>query len=442
MNIKYGFKSIIKNKFLSLVLIIQLICIFVGLYNIIDYNQKIIYLSDKIEKAYTNRSIYRFATDDINYVDYYNNPQEVLDMVKDFSESNEYTFTITAPSWLEVKVFNGFRKFEYANAKNTPYETLDKEQYTVVNSFLVNENSFSTYDVQLDEGRFFTKDEYYSLIDGVLPVILGSDYKGTLNIGDKIEYYYGKKFFEGKVVGILKKNETMPIKYDDTNTRANGNVSPNDYKLNNSIIVPFGNNVKLNEILASQAMYHNFFIFNSSKYTKEEEREILEKVESIYEKTTGIKQSVKSFDKVITKELDKYKNMKDSYSLATIIAILFSTVTIIVAMLNSIDKRKKEFGVYIFSGATKKDIIKVVFFQMILIVILAFFISCIMLTIYFRIFEIDTLAIGSGTEFRSIKVGNGSIILIFGILYASLASIIPIRKIFKLDISELLRRDD
>ena len=160
MNIKYGFKSIIKNKFLSLVLIIQSICIFVGLYNIIDYNQKIIYLSDKIEKAYTNRSIHRFATDDINYVDYYNNPQEVLDMVKDFSESNEYTFTITAPSWLEVKVFNGFRKFEYANAKNTPYETLDKEQYTVVNSFLVNENSFSTYDVQLDEGRFFTKDEY------------------------------------------------------------------------------------------------------------------------------------------------------------------------------------------------------------------------------------------------------------------------------------------
>lgn len=439
MRVKYALKSVKSNKAFSLVLILQLICIFIAMYNIIDYSNTINYLSEKVEKIYANRSIYRFGYDEESFFTI-NNQDEGLKLIKELSDSEEYIFTIAAPTEIPVILFDGYRQFIYQNCPII--ETQDKQRYTYINSFSVNKNALDAYNVELESGRYFKESEYEQLEEGVLPIILGHDYKDIFKVGDIIEYVMINDIYKAKVVGILKEDETIPIKFDNNNVEANGNVDSNNYNLNGIMLIPYGENTIMNKLNISNVFWYNFVLLDSSLEDKRKDS-ILNEIEDKIENTIDSKFNRKSYDKEITLELDKYKELKANYSLTAIVAIVFSAITMIVSMLNSIKKRKREFGIYISCGATMKDIIGIIFFQMIAMVVIAIISTIIILKIYFLYFEIDSFyLVFDSVEFRTINYKIIGLMLLFGVFYSSITSIIPLRKLSKLDIHELLRKDD
>ena len=439
MRVKYAWKSVKSNKAFSLVLILQLICIFIALYNIIDYRDTINYLSEKVEKIYSNRNIYKFSYDEETIFSI-TNKDEALKMITELSDSEEYIFTIAAPTEIPVILFDGYEQFKYVNS--TLFQTEDKQEYTYINSFAVNKNTLNAFNVELESGRYFEESEYNEFDDGVLPIILGNDYKGIFEVGDTIDYVFINKICKAKVVGILKEDETIPIKFNNISVEANGNVDSNNYNLNGLMLIPYGENTTMNILNISNIFWYNFVILDS-KLEDERKDSILTEIEEKIENTINSKFNRKSYDKEITAELDKYKELKGNYSLTAIVAIVFSAITMIVSMLNSIKKRKREFGVYITSGATMKDIVGIIFFQMIVMVIIALIITIAVLKIYFIFFEIDSFYLFfERVELRTINFSIIFIMLVFGVIYSSIASIIPLRKLSKLDIHELLRRDD
>lgn len=439
MRVKYALKSVKSNKAFSLVLILQLICIFIAMYNIIDYSNTINYLSEKVEKIYANRSIYRFGYDEESFFTI-NNQDEGLKLIKELSDSEEYIFTIAAPTEIPVILFDGYRQFIYQNCPII--ETQDKQRYTYINSFSVNKNALDAYNVELESGRYFKESEYEQLEEGVLPIILGHDYKDIFKVGDIIEYVMINDIYKAKVVGILKEDETIPIKFDNNNVEANGNVDSNNYNLNGIMLIPYGENTIMNKLNVSNVFWYNFVLLDSSLEDKRKDS-ILNEIEDKIENTIDSKFNRKSYDKEITLELDKYKELKANYSLTAIVAIVFSAITMIVSMLNSIKKRKREFGIYISCGATMKDIIGIIFFQMIAMVVIAIISTIIILKIYFLYFEINSFyLVFDSVEFRTINYKIIGLMLLFGVFYSSITSIIPLRKLSKLDIHELLRKDD
>lgn len=439
MRVKYALKSVKSNKAFSLVLILQLICIFIAMYNIIDYSNTINYLSEKVEKIYANRSIYRFGYDEESFFTI-NNQDEGLKLIKELSDSEEYIFTIAAPTEIPVILFDGYRQFIYQNCPII--ETQDKQRYTYINSFSVNKNALDAYNVELESGRYFKESEYEQLEEGVLPIILGHDYKDIFKVGDIIEYVMINDIYKAKVVGILKEDETIPIKFDNNNVEANGNVDSNNYNLNGIMLIPYGENTIMNKLNISNVFWYNFVLLDSSLEDKRKDS-ILNEIEDKIENTIDSKFNRKSYDKEITLELDKYKELKANYSLTAIVAIVFSAITMIVSMLNSIKKRKREFGIYISCGATMKDIIGIIFFQMIAMVVIAIISTIIILKIYFLYFEIDSFyLVFDSVQFRTINYKIIGLMLLFGVFYSSITSIIPLRKLSKLDIHELLRKDD
>ena len=435
MRIKYALKSVRNNRAFSLVLTLQLICIFIALYNIVDYREKINYLIEKVEKAYSNRSIYRFSYDEEESIltNIIHKKDEGLQMIKELSDSEEYIFTIAAPMEFPVILFKGYQQFKHKNS--TLFQTEDRREYAYINSLSVNKNALNAFNVELESGRYFEESEYSELEEDILPVVLGYNYKKIFKVGDTIEYVFVNDIRKAKVVGILKEDETIPTDY--TNIYMGRSVNAKNYDLNGIMLIPYGENIPMNRLDISNVFWYNFVILDS-KLEDTKKDDILNEIEEKIEDTIEIKYNRKSYDKEITAELDKYKELKESYSLTAVVAIVFSAITMIVSMLNSIKKRKREFGIYISSGATMKDIVGIIFFQMIAMVIIALIMTIVLLKTYFVFFEVDSISLGHDRINFSIIFK----ILIFGVIYSSIASIIPLRKLSKLEIHDLLRRDD
>ncbi len=435
--IKYVLKSIKNSKIISIMIVMQFICLFIALYNIFYYSNTVNNLSEKVEKVYSNRSIYRLVSDE-------EAPKEidtakVIEGINILSENKDYKFVLSAPEEFRVKIFNGYEKFMYEGCTEI-FKAKNGEEFTMLNAFLVNKNALETFNVELDEGRYFKPEEFYQK-EGILPLILGSGYKGIFNIGDKIEFCsQDNSFKEAQVIGILKEGESMPTKFDTFNVKFNANVSPNNYILDNSIVVPLNFNSADGFFMVSYSFFYNFIVMDkdldiNKKYS------LLNEIEEYAEKNFEIKYVRKSYDNEITAELNSNKRFKDRAIKTTIIVVFFSTITMIVSILNFINDRKREFGVHMLSGASIKNIAYMIFLQILLLTLIGFILSMIVLKIYFRYFEIDKMLIADiGT--RKLEIDIMCKLIIWGIAYSSVISILPLKKLLSLGIKDLLRRDD
>lgn len=439
MKIKYSIKALKNNKFLTFILTLQLFCGFYSFYNIFDYQKRVNEENDKVNRVYAGKSIYRLIQNEEMFYDSFENYNKFIKTIEEIGDSRELAFTIAAPHSFGIEIFEGYEKFK---VDGSLLFKINNKTFCQFNSVFVNKNALTTFQVEVEEGRLFNKEEYLNNNDNVIPIILGYNYSKYLKVGDIINHSVGLNTVKAKVIGILKKDQSIPLKFDTWNVKLNADVSPNFLKLDNQIIIAYGPGFEDGDFFSGHAMYYNFISIDKG-LGRENQQQILDKIKAYIEEATGVRFNLKSYDKEVTAELDKYNSSRKTYLYTTLTILLFLSITIVVSMLNSINKRKKEFGVYFFSGATMKEIILIICFEMIIMSVIALIASVGALYIDFNFLDPAVeQKYDPALQLRRLDFSIIGLLFVGGIVYSIITSLVPINKLRKLSVSELLRRDD
>lgn len=141
-----------------------------------------------------------------------------------------------------------------------------------------------------------------------------------------------------------------------------------------------------------------------------------------YFNENGFNPNIYTVNRTINKLLEQYNNR---FLINLFVGILISIavfITFVVSILDSIEKRLKEFGIYIFSGASINNIIKIIFIEILSIVFISF-----------NLFVILRFAI-----FKTINLNYLFLLIIVLTIFILLTIIIPILKIKSIKIKDMI----
>ncbi len=110
-----------------------------------------------------------------------------------------------------------FRDCSYCMAVASDYDEVTISKIKELNLYMkpievyqFTDHEFDGKRLELSEGRYFTKDEFdHAYSNDYVPMIMGSDFKGVFNIGDKIIYENNVNYDEAMVVGFLKEKSAF-----------------------------------------------------------------------------------------------------------------------------------------------------------------------------------------------------------------------------------------
>lgn len=266
---------------------------------------------------------------------------------------------------------------------------------TNVKFLYVNDHFFKYFDMDLAEGRFFNREAYTSNSE-IVPVILGDDYRGVLNISDTFVDISGITY---KIEGFLNDN----MSYIDI-------MATRDFiNLDNMMLIPLNENK-----LISNTDYDA--VINRAYLAPEDESGIYDIVNYAADLNTysfAYKSMSEQIEYVI---MDKEKWIQTQLFLALLVA-LFTIISSIVTFLQFIERSMYEFGVHYLNGATNTDIMMRIVFQVVPFIIVGDIVSL---------------------TFSSFNF-SGWITIIASIFLLIIVCIIPVLKIYRLEVTSILR---
>lgn len=320
----------------------------------------------------------------------------------------------------KIKGLKDLVKDEYRN-----YEGEVISDYAA--TLMVNYDFISGYDLEIDEGRGFIEEDFkLDYRKENIPIIIGKDYKEKTKIGDV--------FKENVVAGYEGEGENFKVISKDINYEIVG------YYDNNAIPTIFSKTSFIERIrltdsfmilpTVKDSQYDNEIIalddlgcfvelgnINNLKYIEERIKPILEEYELI-STVQYIKDEYTSVKEVLLRDVI------NSVVLGGILTFL-SIIGLMSVLIGEIRDRKKEFGIRLSYGATTMDICK----ELIIEVLLMLSIS-------------SVLSLGGMFLKNPLTVLNIRIIvynIIFILILSLLIGIIPIVKLRKANVIELMR---
>ncbi|MGL5479173.1 MAG: hypothetical protein ACRDCB_09075 [Clostridium sp.] len=352
MNLKFIWEGISKKIGFSILTVVQfvvaIICIFIAFQTINDINKS----TDNVKDSFSNGVYYkidnRISQNELNAFNKDTIDKDISELIKiknKLNEDKEIRFLSAESNEVMIK------KDETINNTIVTYEPIKykNHDYLRVQGLCVNEE--------------FLKDMNYKFISGGVgdfqrksnefPIILGSSYREKYKVLDTINSIdliadSNIQEIKMKVVGIL----------DSGNYVYENGIMAEGKLLDNTIIYPFNDGVlkkerkdeRMEGIVKSSLVNHisaGYLVTQNREYINEISNELLE-----------YKYKFKLVD--LNDSIKEYKNeIKDSLSpviVTSIIVILFSLISVIIVMINSISKDKREYGINIMVGATLKDI--------------------------------------------------------------------------------------
>ncbi|MGL4990258.1 MAG: ABC transporter permease [Sarcina sp.] len=288
---------------------------------------------------------------------------------------------------------------------------------------MVNESFYNNYGLNISKGRGFEKDDFY--VNGItenIPIILGEDYIDLVEIGDVFESGFpdlSTTEYKGfdvnfEVVGFYKHND-IPLLGGHASTISSDIVYSDGFG-----IFPLVNDIIAINYQPRIISYGTFIDVGN----KENINTILDRLSSTIQSPYS---SISYMD--ISYNFNSVKNAltKNVFNanLLGISLTLLSLIGVDAIMYGRIEERKKEFGIKISCGATKKTIILEILLENLFLCILSTLFALISIKINYP--NLLTL---------KMVLGNLSLTLIMVIFI----SILPILKFKKLNIIDALRR--
>lgn len=239
----------------------------------------------------------------------------------------------------------------------------EKGGYIYRNNILgLDKNFLSFYSFPISKGRNLTKDDYKDKNN--LPVVLGSNFEENYNLGDTISIE-NKAF---TIIGFIKK---------DTKFLQEGNIFTDSLiNLNDYIIMPIYF-YDLNDI--DKVSFMKSFIFNKPNTLTIDDLEINEKIKEL-----SLDYVVRPFNDIMKLFYNSTKGPAKIKIINSILLLFITMSGLVSSAIVSLLKRKREFGILIALGASKKSILLQVILENTLLVIFSFILSILQFAFYGR----------------------------------------------------------
>lgn len=290
-------------------------------------------------------------------------------------------------------------------------------------SVTVNKDFYEHYNLNISKGRGFTHNDFkINPFKENIPLILGEDYLDIVKLGDTFDFACPDfTTYEQvgipltyEVIGFYSHND-IPILGEHSDTLASDIVYSDAFGIS-----PIVENITAIGY-ESQVAQHGAFVDIG---ISENLNVILERLKPIAQKDNCSISTKHIKDDFLTLKESLSKNIFSSKLLGFSLTLL-SLIGVAAIMFGRIEERKKEFGIKIASGATKKTIMFEVFLENFLLCIGSTALALICIHINYK-----------GLLSTKLIVSN----LLLTILMVVLVSILPLLKIKKLNTIELLRR--
>ncbi|GIM33865.1 ABC transporter permease [Paraclostridium bifermentans] len=318
---------------------------------------------------------------------------------------------------------------------NLGYSKLNNKKKNLVEVKEYDKNAFESYQAKLKEGRFPTNNKEIVISESAIPLInkkIGDNI--TLDIGKRLsadgknlydpivwdhETIVNKKSKDFKIVGIMNKSRydigndvVSAITYLDLNSKSKNDrlkigVSANKpkeiYKISESIAKNLG--LKEEE-------------FNSSNLDEKENH-------------NGVNYKNLSFNEPLLrlKGASAYANIDKTISIAIFIVIALVVICTMATVYNSFSistsERRKQFGVLNSIGATKNQVMKLVFIEAIIVSLIGIPVGLIIGT-----FAIDLVLKLIQVSFNNSQIGNLNLRLVYNPYIIVLSALIVLFTIF------------
>lgn len=318
---------------------------------------------------------------------------------------------------------------------NLGYSKLNNKKKNLVEVKEYDKNAFESYQAKLKEGRFPTNNKEIVISESAIPLInkkVGDNI--TLDIGKRLsadgknlydtivwdhETIVNKKSKDFKIVGIINKSRwdigndaVSAITYLDLNSKSKNDrlkigVSANKpkeiYKISESIAKNLG--IKEEES-------------NSSNLDEKENH-------------NGVNYKNLSFNEPLLrlKGASAYANIDKTISIAIFIVIALVVICTMATVYNSFSistsERRKQFGVLNSIGATKNQVMKLVFIEAIIVSLIGIPVGLIIGT-----FAIDLVLKLIQVSFNNSQIGNLNLRLVYNPYVIVLSTIIVLFTIF------------
>lgn len=421
-NLKHSINDILNKPFLSLIMIIQMS---IGLLFFYNGTKIIISNIDKvklIKNAFEVNQIYRIEdlSDQESLLEVKKLEDDFVDRMnkfeKELQNAEDFYCVRLNNNPISIEKFDGCEEFANFNIIN---EKLDGKEFSCVNAVNGDKNYFRTFKFEVEEGRYFTDKDFVRSPN--IPIILGNDYKGKFEIGDKIASINSDsgKIIELEVIGFLKKGC-----YFFQKTLAPEGV----FRTDNFILVPMYDLNQISNIEEADEeisrYYDTMIISNTNK--KQLLSEINKKIEGL---------NLFDFNLINGEELIKEAQNYCNYQIKIVLSLfgvlsLFTSINIITSIINYFMKKKREFAIHIMCGASNIDLILRIIFQNVVI----------FTTSYLVMMIINNFL---NKKSNSIWYDSRMLIItaILCIALISINSLIPIIKIFKMNLNKTLKEE-
>ncbi|WP_142414015.1 hypothetical protein [Hathewaya massiliensis] len=418
-NLKYAFHGLSTNLLMTIIIIIQITTAFFFLNNSINSKLKLKEDGDRILKIFDNKEPFRFQPAISNEVINKMENEEidtgnVKKLYHYIKYNKNFIFTNFDSDYIEVDNFKGDAKF-----LNDMHVNPENPSCSSIKGFYIDYNFTKLFNLKVTEGSFFKKEDFEYEENAnptkIIPLILGANYKGIYKIGDELNIrpFRYSKATKAKVIGFLEKD------YYFIDNIFMATVE----NLNNRIIIPhssildrtpdFGhclasisNGVLFAENKDKALAYFNEINEEASKYTlfKFEYRGLREIFNDSF--VNGLKEPIKMLN------------------IMFLLVLIFCSTGIITSLLSFIRKHMSEFGVHLLCGAKLSDIALRITLQISIIIGVSFSFITLFNAFYFK------------------NLRSTPYLFLFSILAILLLSIIPVYKIFKLNVDTIIRRKE
>ncbi|MGL4992168.1 MAG: ABC transporter permease [Sarcina sp.] len=379
MNFRKIFQGLKRQKVFFICAVLQITIGFFAIYNSEILKGYVIQEKEQISKDLNNGEVYKL------------NLSEFDNETEDFMR----------------KLNNSFNELENMTGVNVFYTSIsdiyikDKLNREILAPIIyLNENTLEKNTLLLSDGNILVE-KIFNSKSGYENVILGSDFKETISVGDIISEDDKPK----RVVGFLDEEQKLLTKIEYDNLRYD---SLDNVILSMEFPGDISNYMKMSD---------NYLWFDNNISYKIQ-NDIVHKFEKI-----GLEANIVSISKYANKKIIEYKRNLNLSKFTSIITIIIITLTIIISLLNAIFKRKKEFGIYILLGATKNRLLKMLYFEILSIVLSGVIIVGVLVLLIYK----------------SININIFMYILILAFIYSLIIMIIPIYKLKKISIKEFLK---
>lgn len=421
-NVKCAINDILNKPFLSLIMIIQLSVALVFFY---DGTKIVISNMDKISQiksSFNVKSIYAIEdlSDSENLLKVKLSEKDIVHRMNKFENemqnSKDFICVRFNHNPIAVKTFDGCEDFA-----NFIIDSSEKNgiEFSCVNVLNGDKKYFETFKYKIEKGRYFIDSDFVK--SDSIPVILGSDYMGKFNIGDKIPSLSSDsdEIVNLKVIGFLKKGC-----YFFQSTFAPEGV----FKTDNFILVPMFNMNKIEtkeDVIEELGRFWDTMIISNIN-----EKKLLNEINSKTEKLDLFNIGLDNGKELLKEYKDNCTYQMKLTALIFGTIIIFTSINIITSIINYFMKKKKEFAINMMCGASNKDLVLRIVFQNIII----FTISYILMIILNRI-------INEGTNFIWYDSRMSIITIILCIILIIINSLIPIIKINRVNLNKIIKED-